>query len=502
MKKDISTKLAPASWPYVSPSPGQFPIVVSTIFPEDYHKFPVRENYVEAIDAGVNTGITGVPTPYSGTGTLNPVLNTSYIEKILSTASKTGINLYLSADLLTAGDSLGPNNNLRTQFLTAALKYSETKGFTVRDEPYFEELATLGQKILTIQNLLNSITSQKPMLYVNLAGTIENPKDSNRLVSDKDDSLQGGLTYPAYLKKVWDALHPQVWSFDYYPLLYAFDYSKKDGEGQSGCLMGTFFDLENRLANFYNVLYYHADQSSYPSTGYPSRPFWSFCMTVGHISYWKYENTPKAVPNTINPNPTISQLRFEAFTALAFGAQGIRHWVYAKRSNQSNTIAFLTAPVNRQAKKTAIWYTLRQLNNEIQRYSSVFLNAQFVDFGMFPKQAGVISDESVFISNTCVSSVSVTGGRGILATHLKNSKIGYPASPAGESNFLIVVSRDPESTIKVNITFKSAYVIEELTPINVTFGDPVGFLPQTGPNRTLQRTLSPGSYLIFRYHQR
>lgn len=498
MKKDVSAKLAPASWPYVSPSPGQFPIVVSTIFPEDYHKFPVRENYVEAIDAGVNTGITGVPTPYSGAGTLNPVLNTSYIEKILSTAAKTGINLYLSAGLLTAGDSLGPNNNLRTQFLTAALRYPETKGFTVRDEPYFEELATLGQKILTIQNLLNSITSKETMLYVNLAGTIANRVDATHLASDSEKSLQGNLSYPAYLKTVWDELHPQVWSFDFYPFNYKFDYNIQDGEGKTGWFSGTFNNLENKLANLYNVMYYHALQSFHPASGYLTRPFWAFCMTSGHILY----DTKNDTINVMFPVPTIGQLRLEAFTALAFGAQGIRHWVYAKRSNQTHNTIFLTAPVNKQAKKTAIWYTLRQLNNEIQRYSSVFLNAQFVDFGMFPKQSDVISDESVFISNTCVSSITVTGGRGVLATHLKNSKIGYPASPAGESNFLVVVSRDPESTIKVNITFKSAYVIEEITPVNVTFGDPVGFLPQTGPNRTLQRTLSPGSYLIFRYYQR
>lgn len=498
MKKDISTKLAPASWPYVSPSPGQFPIVVSTIFPEDYNKFPVRENYVEAIGAGVNTGITGVPTPYSGEDTPNPILDTSYLEKILLTAAKTGVNLYLSAGLLTSEDSLESYNKLRTQFLSTALKYSETKGFTVRDEPAFEELASLGQKILRIQNLLNSITSKDTMLYVNLAGTIANRVDATHLASDSVKSLQGNLSYPAYLKKVWDELHPQVWSFDFYPFNYKFDYNVKDGEGQSGWFSGTFNNLENKLTNLYNVMYYHAEQSFHPATGYPARPFWAFCMTSGHILY----NTENDTINVMFPVPTIGQLRLEAFTALAFGAQGIRHWVYAKRSNQSNTIAFLTAPVNKQAKKTAIWFTLRQLNNEIQRYSSVFLNAQFVDFGMFPKQAGVISDETSFISNTCVSSVSVTGGRGVLATHLKNSKIGYPASPAGESNFLIVVSRDPESTVKVNITFKSAYVIEELTPINVTFGDPVGFLPQTGPNRILQRTLSPGSYLIFRYHQR
>lgn len=47
------TRLSPLTWPYVSPCPGQIPIVASTIFPEFYKIYPTRENYVEAVDAGI-----------------------------------------------------------------------------------------------------------------------------------------------------------------------------------------------------------------------------------------------------------------------------------------------------------------------------------------------------------------------------------------------------------------------------------------------------------------
>lgn len=159
------TRLAPYTWPYLSPCPGQIPIVASTIFPEDYKKYPTRENYVVAVQAGINIGLSDASVPFDNKNP--PALDTTSINKILSTAAKTGINILLSTGLLDDNELL-TNDNKCKQFLNASIKYPATKGFVVSDEPSYSELESLGQKIRIIQNLLTSFSTSNTLLIVNL----------------------------------------------------------------------------------------------------------------------------------------------------------------------------------------------------------------------------------------------------------------------------------------------------------------------------------------------
>ena len=71
------------------------------------------------------------------------------------------------------------------------------------------------------------------------------------------------------------------------------------------------------------------------------------------------------------PVATEEYLRFEAFSALAYGAQGIIYWTYGQRkSNEVET--YTSALVNMNGKITKSWYAAQKVNQEIKKYNDVF----------------------------------------------------------------------------------------------------------------------------------
>lgn len=91
-------------------------------------------------------------------------------------------------------------------------------------------------------------------------------------------------------------------------------------------------------------------------------PFWAFCLSAPHNNY---------------PDPTIEYLTFEAFTALAYGAQGLSYFTYSIPPETS--VKFRSAPIDKENNKTNLWYLVQQNNYQIQSLSNVFLGAKLID---------------------------------------------------------------------------------------------------------------------------
>lgn len=152
-------------------------------------------------------------------------------------------------------------------------------------------------------------------------------------------------------------------------------------------------------------------------------PFWAICLCTAH--------TPFQFPDENN-------MRFAAFTALAYGAQGIGWWSYCQPEH--NDEDFRMSAINeKNGKRTKIWYALRTVNKEIQDMSRVFLDAELV---------GVWHTGSNLPAGTTrlgrvpdpVTSVG-SGDAGVLVSHLRKN---------GE-NYLVVVTHDVNRPQNVSI---------------------------------------------------
>ena len=70
-----------------------------------------------------------------------------------------------------------------------------------------------------------------------------------------------------------------------------------------------------------------------------------------------------------------SYLRYEAFTALAYGAQGIVYWTYGQRIPTPQE-DYQSALVNLNGKKTATWYAAKKVNAEIRKFNNIFYGCE------------------------------------------------------------------------------------------------------------------------------
>jgi hypothetical protein len=85
------------------------------------------------------------------------------------------------------------------------------------------------------------------------------------------------------------------------------------------------------------------------------KPMWAFALSISHYSY---------------PVPTISDLRLQVYSNLAYGAQCIQYFTYFPALGSD------LGPVNNQGNPNPVYYVLQQMNEEIKARSKVFLNAK------------------------------------------------------------------------------------------------------------------------------
>ncbi len=304
-------------------------------------------------------------------------------------------------------------------------------GWYLKDEPLFKDLPALK---ITYDNL-SKYTQDKP-IYINLIGC-------------RSDKYTGPCeTIGEYLDTIDTLFHPCVWSFDYYPI------SIDNGK------------IKVQYNQFFKSL--NAFHEKLDQTG---RPFWSFCETV------EYKR-----PEIERPAATIPFLRFEAFSALAFGAKGIVYWSYELTKSKKGQ--FISALIDSTGMKTPAWYNAQQVNSEISAFSDIFSHAKInriymPNKGLLSKQLNASFEKPI---NTLLN--IETDGKGLLISDFTSNG----------TNYILILNLDVENpqTIKAQFDPKNQYhQLEYQSPDSIC---------KIKINPTAYQTiLPPGSYTIFSY---
>ncbi len=284
-------------------------------------------------------------------------------------------------------------------------------GYYIIDEPTVEQMKVWSPIINQILEV-----DKDHAIYMNLL------PNYNKEVAKK----AGAKDYADYLEKAKMLNTSQV-SFDFYPIL------KSD------------IQTAERMKAWYKNLQEIADYSK--SLG---KDFWGFILSVPHSRY---------------PQPTIEHFRIQAYTNLAYGAQGIEYFTY--QTPTDGTFDFHDGPIEKDYEtRTKTWYLVKKMNRELKKILPVFLSA---------KDFKVVETSCVLIYNKIkkqdlpngVDKLLVSGCHGaIMSTFNNNGK-----------EYLMVVNKSYKKDVTVTIDTDSYVPLDKelnITEVNGKYNLPAG----------------------------
>lgn len=149
------------------------------------------------------------------------------------------------------------------------------------------------------------------------------------------------------------------------------------------------------------------------------KPFWAFALSSSH---WDY------------PIPTKEHLRLQVYSNLAYGAKGIQYFTYWIPDKDF----YISAPIDRNGNKTTEYYLIKEMNNEINRLSHIFLTSNVIrvsHYGYIPDGTHPLNTFPFFIE-----SINITGNSAIVS-ELRNKN----------HHFLMIQNNDLRNPIGIDI---------------------------------------------------
>lgn len=255
-----------------------------------------------------------------------------------------------------------------------------------------------------------------------------------------------------YLDKIQSKFKPDVWSYQCFPFY---------GESQSA--------MSTAYGDYFNAFEIYAQRARITQ-----RPFWAFCQCM------YFSN--KLDPPTIRPKTSISLLRFQIFTALAYGAQGIIYYTYALPPESTFDI-FYSALINDNGEKEEAWSYVQQMNRELKALSEKFYGCQVWDVRI----AGSLW------RSPCTS-IEMPFGPLISISKDINATFSLFGKDGGK--YLFVVNRSLTDIQQIIMKFSEIYTVKEWTIDSDTYT-----LRSTNidTKNGVSRTIKQGDFLFFSY---
>ena len=263
----------------------------------------------------------------------------------------------------------------------------------------------------------------------------------------------GSKSYKEYLERYQDNFSPAVYLFVYYPIIV-----------QSG-----------KVTVEYDR--YFADLEAFSLLRrYTSAPFWAYINCQG------YKTSSREVPA-----PKLEYIRFNVFSALAYGAQGLFYWTY-RQIPDTSAEKFYNAPVGTNGVRTNTWNYVQQINAEVTALAPVFSGAELIQC----KHTGSIQYSGTQMMVDPVGplmSISSNSTKGVLVSWLFNNY----SSAYISSDYLVIVNHDVEQSQTLKLTFSSFWTVSEIqVGIN-----PSRLLFKKITSNEISRIIEPGGYLLF-----
>lgn len=392
-------------------------------------EFPIVAVTVFNLDRGPQKGdLNGVKD--CGFNLCMGSMTNNQIEKLLEYMEGSGLKLMIHSPSFLY-NSKDKTEKWKREIPQVVKKFKDNPlvaGWEFKDEPKWDDLPELRKRWELLRK-----TDPDHFILINLVGELAK------------DFTGPCKTLTAYLDSIQNVFDMDVWSSDFYPIWI------RNGK----------FSVNYR--GFYGDLAAYAAKSK--ATGIP---MWAYCESMEYTS--KHHSRPAA---------TVPYLTFEAFSALAYGAQGLVYWTYWQRPSNS-VETYKSALVDLDGKKTKAWYAAKSVNQQVKVLSPVFLGAQMIEC----LHTGVIDMPGTlpYIGRFGPLEELTNDVKGVLVSHLKN----------GDHNYLLVVNHDVISRQKIKMKFRNDVKVSELKVGSNKF-------TKKEVKRNYNTTLSSGGYVIFEW---
>lgn len=310
--------------------------------------------------------------------------------------------------------------------------------------------------------------------------------------------------YSEYLDILEKLYHPAVWSYDLYPFIIDSDTVVTDGH-----------PADVKFSHFYGYLKKFLEHSR--ATG---APFWAYCMCLGH-TYWKNIGTFRNIVWR-QPAPTEGMLRFEAFNALAFGAQGIVYWQYGQPFDDLITksgFSYSQGPFDfsvedgeggvkiltpKESKdRILLNEAIKAVNTDIQKYAEVFLGCKVTRASFYGKiyPDNELKDMVFDFPCGCLDRI-VCGEDGVVVSEITNGD-----TEDTKKNYFVIVNQNPFADQAIRITIRPGYkgtVMTDAKPTKFAISDTPSIIPGTDIGhgvspKNYKRILPAGGCLIIEW---
>jgi hypothetical protein len=259
--------------------------------------------------------------------------------------------------------------------------------YYILDEPQENAFADLAAKVKAVQAI-----DKQHSCYINLLPTYAGA------------SMLGSPTYRDHVQTFIRTVPVSFLTFDHYPI------HLNDGK-------------RTLRADYYENMEIIADEAKKAGM-----PFWAFALATPH---WDYSA------------PSLSDLRLQVYTDLAYGAQCIQYFTYWNPAGNGMWNQEL-APMTSTGEKTETYNTVKAMNKEIIALSKVFLNAKVI----WAAHTGTIPQGCMELDKSKLPSV------------IKSLEISEPGAlvslfEKGSDRFLVIVNHDVNEEITVDVTGSS-----------------------------------------------
>jgi hypothetical protein len=227
-------------------------------------------------------------------------------------------------------------------------------GYFLEDEPGISHLERLSILSKRIEKIDNT-----RFTYINFMPL----NDTNNYFPAIED-------YSTYLKRFATEIPLKVLSFDHYPI----------------------------MLNYIRPTWYLNLEIIKKTSDELSIPFWSFAMSSAHLTY---------------PIPNKEHFRMQVYSNIAYGTKGIQYFTYWMPDRNP----YISGPINSKGNRTNEYYILKEINNEIQKLSHIYLSCNSYDvsfYGNVPQGTKEFSKPPYYIK-----SIQIKGGDALLS-EMKN----------------------------------------------------------------------------------
>ena len=282
-------------------------------------------------------------------------------------------------------------------------------GYLIADEPGYGAFDELKE----YYNRVRKYDSDHPIL-IDLLG------DATWWAMEGQNFYEGHLNYDAYVRTFNDKVKPNFMSYDEYIF-------KEDG---------------NDMVNYW------------------------FGSLITNRKYAKRDNIPfntilLSCPHYLASNPgggyrdlTEGELRWEVYTALAFGCRGIHYFTYYTPNRDQeeidNNTGFIydKALLNRDYSRNPKWYYVQSINSEIHKMANILINAK---------------SENVYFNGDNIPPLCMPIPENYLIKNAKGDLVIGELS-VKDNKYFMIVNRDYKKETFAEITFANSVRAEEINP--------------------------------------